>query len=78
MPYVNLPVVDCARGANNVGGLFFIRKNSAVALKCLREIDNSCISNFRPGCNPQPAKCLNKHHVLRHCCVCVSFGKMTN
>ncbi|RPD98132.1 DUF2655 domain-containing protein [Candidatus Pantoea deserta] len=38
----------------------------------------SCISKYRPGCNPQPAKCLKEHHVLRHCCVSVSSGKMTN
>ncbi|RRW76135.1 DUF2655 domain-containing protein [Pantoea sp. SGAir0430] len=30
----------------------------------------------RPGRNPQPAKCLIKHHVLRHCCVSVSSGKI--
>ncbi|RAU35031.1 DUF2655 domain-containing protein [Pantoea sp. RIT413] len=29
-----------------------------------------------PGRNPQPAKCLIKHHVLRHCSVLVLSGKL--
>ncbi|MCU1797327.1 DUF2655 domain-containing protein [Pectobacterium polaris] len=32
----------------------------------------------RPSCNPQPANCLISHYVLRHCCVCVSSGKLNN
>ncbi|MBA5702027.1 hypothetical protein DJ023_03280 [Pantoea agglomerans] len=30
-----------------------------------------------PGRNPQPAKCLISHYVLRHCCVSAQSGKMT-
>ncbi|PWC22217.1 hypothetical protein DDT52_02895 [Brenneria roseae subsp. roseae] len=35
-------------------------------------------SIYRPSCNPQPANCLITHYVLRHCCVCVSSGKLNN
>ncbi|PRD15566.1 hypothetical protein CQW29_11210 [Pantoea coffeiphila] len=31
---------------------------------------------FRPGCNPQPAKCLIAQYVLRHCCVYGLSGKI--
>lgn len=32
---------------------------------------------YRPGCNPQPAKCLNAQYVLRHCCVYMLSGKVS-
>ncbi|HCW48245.1 MAG TPA: hypothetical protein DGH25_12910 [Erwiniaceae bacterium] len=35
------------------------------------------IPSYRPGCNPQPAKCLISQYVLRHCCVYVLSGKIS-
>ncbi|MBN7121858.1 DUF2655 domain-containing protein [Erwinia billingiae] len=35
------------------------------------------IPSCRPGCNPQPAKCLIAQYVLRHCCVYGLSGKLS-
>ncbi|QCR08310.1 DUF2655 domain-containing protein [Brenneria rubrifaciens] len=74
---VNLPVVACIETHVSVACISWWKTAHLLREQLLNNVARSD-SISRPSCNPQPANCLITHYVLRHCCVCVSSGKLNN
>lgn len=70
--------LSAAKGVQILGSLFYIWKNSAFKGGTASRIPGEPIPFYRPGCNPQPAKCLIAQYVLRHCCVYGLSGKISH